>query len=86
MKKTKQVKSTGYRKKGGTHGSLSKAGKTRDQNRARWDLHERKSKRSGLKLKHIKKHKCPKAANRKRYEKLINKPKRDFERMRRNFK
>lgn len=86
MKEVKQVKSTGYRKKGGTHGSLNKAGKIRDQNRVRWDLHERKSKSSGLKLKHIKKHGCPRVANRKRYEKLINKPKRDLERMRRGFK
>ena len=73
--KIKQAKSTGYRKKGGTHGSLSKAGKTRDQNKARWDLHEGKSKRSGLKLKHIKKHKCPRVANRQKYNQLLNKKK-----------
>lgn len=82
----KRVKSTGHRKKGGTHGSLSKSGKTRDQNKTRWDLRERKSKKSGLKLKHIKKHGCPRVANRHRYKKLMEKPKRDFERMRRSFR
>jgi len=85
MKKPKQVKSTGCRKKGGTHGSVSKAGKMRDQNRVRWDLRERKSKKSGLNLKHIKKHDCPKVSNRKRYKRMVNKPKKRFESIRRMF-
>lgn len=83
MKEPKQVKSSGHKSKG-THGSLSKAGKIRDQAKVQWNLRERKSKR-GLRLRHIKKHRCPKVSNRKRYEKLTNKPKKDFERMRRQF-
>jgi len=83
---TRIAKKGGYRKKGGTHGSLSKAGKSRDQNKVQWSLRERKSKNSKLKLRHIKKHKCPRTANRKRYEKLVNKPKRKFERDRRDFR
>lgn len=85
MRKVKQVKSSGHKSKG-THGSLSKAGKMRDQNRVQWELRERKSKRSKLRLKHIKKHRCPRVAKRKSYEKLINKPKKDFEKMKRGFR
>lgn len=55
-------------------GSLSKAGKMRDQNKTQWNLRERKSRR-GLRLRHIKKHSCPRVSKRRRYEKSL-KPKR----------
>ena len=68
----------------GSHGSLTKSGKIRDQNPRNWK-HRRKT-REGNPQKHLRKHKSPRVANRKRYEKMRDKPKKEFERMRRGFK
>jgi ribosomal protein S30 len=57
-------------KKGGrgTHGSLSKAGKMREQQPKNWKLNERKTKHN-IPQKHIHKHKVPRMSNRRKYEK-----------------
>lgn len=88
-------KRSGYQRKGGTHGSLSKAGKIRDQNKKQWKLRdrrskERKSKKGAMKggnlQLHIRKHRHPRTSVRHRYERLMYKSKREFDRMRRGFK
>lgn len=88
MKKIKQAKSMGHKSKG-THGSLSKAGRIRGENPTQFVKDERgnfKRDKKGRKIRLGKKHSCPIVANRHRYKKLMEKPKRDFERMRRGFK
>jgi len=84
MSSKKIVKKSGYRKKGGTHGALSKAGKLRSQNPRDWKLRRRT--KEGNPQKHLRKHKSPKLSGRKRYEKMKNKPKRRFERLQREFR
>ena len=53
-----------------THGSLAKAGKVRQLTPRQWASQTRKSK-SGAPLKHLKPHKSPRVAFRKKYEKRI---------------
>lgn len=66
MKKQTGAKKRGYKKKGGTHGSISKAGKTRDINRPFWKRGE-----DGKRLHHTKKHDHPRLANRKKYNRRV---------------
>ena len=73
---TEQLKSWvekkgGKKKRGGqgSHGSLTKAGWARHNAPIRWDLRDRKTIYSKLPKKNIKKSKCPRTANRRRYEK-----------------
>jgi len=72
------VKKGGYKKKGGTHGSLNKAGKTRDQNRRQWHLQDRKTK-DKIPYKHLRKHDCPRVAKRKRLNVMLNRMRRKRE-------
>lgn len=65
------VKKGGYKKKGGTHGSLNKAGKTRSQNPKPWNLQERRTK-DNLPCGHFRKHNCPRVAKRKRFNVMLN--------------
>jgi ribosomal protein S30 len=53
----------GYKRKGGTHGSTTKAGKTRNDVNMQRGSKEVKH--------HSKKHKNPKYANRRKYEKML---------------
>jgi len=53
-----------------SHGSLAKAGKVRDRNPVHWEFRERKSKR-GTPLQHVKAHKPPRIANRRKFERRI---------------
>ena len=53
-----------------THGSLTKAGKVRQLTPRQWANQTRKSK-SGAPLQHLKPHKCPRVANRRKYEKRV---------------
>lgn len=52
----------------GTHGSLSKAGKMRSQQPKKWNLNERRTKHN-IPQRHTRKHKTPRMANRRKYEK-----------------
>ena len=71
---SQKAKSGGYKRKGGTHGSLSKAGKTRDLQRRDWKGKEvRKRSSKGSLPTHNRKHKCPKTNNRKRHNVWYNK-------------
>ena len=63
------IKSSGHRRKGGTHGSLSKAGKTRDRTKIDWK--ERALTKDGKPKRHKKKRHSPRVANRKRYRNQI---------------
>lgn len=65
-----EKKSSGYRKKGGTHGSLSKAGRIRDQSPIRWNNYDRVTK-DNKPHHHKKKHKSPITNNRGRYKRQI---------------
>jgi len=60
----------GYRKKGGTHGSLSKAGRIRGDNPIRWNNYTRLTK-DNKPHHHKKKHKSPITNNRGRYKRQI---------------
>ena len=53
-----------------THGSLAKAGKVREKTPRQWTNQTRRSK-SGAPLQHLKPHKSPRIANRRKYEKRI---------------
>ena len=53
-----------------THGSLAKAGKVRQRTPRQWMNQSRRSK-SGAPLQHLKPHKSPRVANRKKYKKRI---------------
>jgi len=48
-----------------SHGSLSKAGKVRDQNKILW--RDRRKNKKGNPTYHKKKHKCPKVNRRRKY-------------------
>lgn len=65
-----ELKRSGYRKKGGTHGSLSKAGKSRDLNPRTWDKTGKKSK-NGSPFKHRKKHKSPIQTRRRQFRRRV---------------
>jgi len=73
----KKIKSSGYHRKG-THGSVSKAGKTRDMNRPFWKRDEK-----GHRLHHTKKHKHPRLNNRKKYNRRVIHGQGDSDRRRR---
>lgn len=64
-------KSSGYRKKGGTHGSLSKAGKMRQTLKQQKTFREEGKGVDRKKYPHIKKHKCPRVARRKQFRRRI---------------
>lgn len=61
----------GKKKRGGqgSHGSISKAGRTRFNEPVDWTLHTRRTIYSKLPKKNLKKSKCPRVYNRRRYEK-----------------
>jgi len=63
-------KSSGQRRKGGSHGSLSKAGKIRDLTPINWRNKIRLTK-DNKPHHHNKKHKHPRSFNRQRYEKML---------------
>ena len=70
MKKQVAVRSVGHKRKGGTHGSLNKAGKTRDMNPIRWMDHTRLTK-EGDHYRHTKKHKSPRIKNRAKHHNRV---------------
>ena len=77
VKGQKGAKTRGYKKKGGTHGSISKAGKTRNINRPFWKRNE-----EGKRLHHTKKHYHSILANRKKYNRRVTHGKKDSHRRR----
>lgn len=60
----------GHKSKG-THGSLSKAGKTRGHSPRRWDRRADRKSKAGTPFKHRKKHKSPKCSNKQRFYRRV---------------
>ena len=68
MGRERTGQSSGKRAGRGSHGSTTKAGKMRQQQPKHWELGTNVGKK-GQKQKHYKKHKNPRCANRRKFEK-----------------